>query len=288
METYEDIIEKSFDSVVSNLGYKIVNRLVSDTLCYVKAYNPNGHLLYIVNDSNLNFNRDNSLLMRPSKEVFLPFSLKNGSMKIMSNACYGLLFESTSKNGGANITIMKLGPDFKPVEENYSIYDGESKDVSSVMNYPIISVSDLIEDPKTILLSTEKNISNFRNSYLIDIQLSELERMIDSIGLMGEKMIEFNAIREEKTEKLNELILKLNRWNSNFQRSDIWRDEENRQHNIVYKNLCYRNESATNLLRIIGKVLEVEKQIEEIGKNLDEAINHMKRSFKDLDQDLIH
>lgn len=283
---YGDVISRSFDSILVNLGYKMINKLYTGKNMLAKAYNPNGHMIYIINDISLNYNSKGMSNIKPTSDNIIPYSLKTGSLNVMNNSCYGILFESVNKSS-SNITIVRFGSDLKPVEENFIVESGGDNDAGSVMVYPVISINDLMEDPKTILLNTEKNISNFRNSYLIEIQLEELTKFIDLIDMTRWKFMEFNEVREEVTEKLNTRILNLNRWNNGFLQSDQTEDEHNKVSSVVYKNLCRRNESATNLLRIIAKVIENQKLLQETIKNLDEATKYIRTTFRDIDKDLV-
>lgn len=283
-----EIIDKSFDSILNNLGYKVESKYKTEDFVYAKVKNPHGHLLYVVNDDNLGYSSGNLTVLTKTDTNLLSFAFKKGSFSAMNNSNYGILIESMNDND-ANITIMKYDIDLKPKEENYSIYQSpEAKSVnsSSTITCPIISIRDLLQDSTLVLHNTDKNISKFRNSQL-ELHLEELEFMFNKIDKLEDIFIEFNDLRTLITESLNTRIGELNKWNYDFMNTQIMNDKDLEIFRVVFDNLCLRNEQATSLLRLNNKILESKKQIDIIYNSLQSGCEYLMNIKKNIDIRLI-
>lgn len=282
------ILDYSFDSILNNLSYKVLSKLKTPDFVYAKVINPNGHLLYVVNDNNLSYSATNVTVLTKIDSNILSYAFKKGSFSSMNNSNYGIIIESMNEND-ANVTIMTYDKDLKPKEENYSIYlslEAKSVNSSSTITCPIISVRDLQKDPKLILYNTEKNISSFRN-YQLKQHLIELQDMFDKFEKLQDIFIDFDDLRTTISAALNLRIYELNGWNYKFMNEDITEDEYLDVYKTVFNNLALRNEQATSLLRLNNKILENKKQMDIIYNNLESGCVYLQSFKKNIDIQLL-
>lgn len=279
-------ITNTFDSILISLGYSVIGKLKSDDILIAKVVNPNGHILYIINDSNLPYSPTNIHKLTPVSNNVLSYAFKKGSFSLMNNSNYGILFETLSEHD-INITIITYDNEVKQTEMNYSLINDNkffspvSSDVnlSSTVTFSIVSISDLVEDPTTILFNTEKNIANFRHTHLRE-QLTDLSEMFEQFEKLQDMFINFNNLRETVHDLLNANIGMLNRWNYDFLRSNITNDEDLEVYKAVFSNITMRKGLAISLLRLNNKLLENMSLLKTVEENIQGANKYLE-SVKD-------
>lgn len=284
-EEYGDIMNQSLDTLLISLEYKILNKIYTeDEMIILKCVNSNGHKIYIINDLNLPSAKNGCVFKgKIETDNSIPYSLKMGSYNTIDNTCSGILLESS--NG--LITLINRGDDLNPIEKSYSLLENSNgKKYNSIIIYPILKISDIIENAEGMLKYTDKNIASIKNDQL-ELQVTNLQEMYFDIIEIHDKFEEFNSIREEVIEKLKNVMIKINVWNNLCRNSQPITDEDKNKCNIVRKNIEMRNDEVTDILKIMEKVSSKRSKIKSIIAELDLSVSAIKEYLEIADKILI-
>ncbi len=285
-ENYEDAMIGSIDTVLTSLEYKILNKFLLDQVIYVKCVNPNGHKVYVKNDLQLYTNSKNIIPMNNIESNNISYSFKFGCYDTLDNTCCGVLFELPD----GYITVVTR-VDMKPKEYNYSLtgFPPKSKTLSedfSIVTYPVVNFSDIIENPNIILGYMDKNIINFKNDQLI-LQSDNINLMFDDISEIAEKFEKFNQIKQDVVRKIDFVMINLIKWNNICRDSELTTDEDKNKATIVRKNLEIRNDEITSILRLISKVSSKREDLKNISKELNSSISMIEEFLESASHQLI-
>lgn len=280
---YSDII--SLDTLLISLDYKVINKIFTDEIILVKCANPNGNKVYILNDLNLPTSLDLNYKLNVIDTTNISYSFKIGCYNTIDNTCIGVLFELAD----GLVSTMIRGDDLKPIEVNYTLSNLKSVDKIddlSIMTYPIITISDISENPSDMLKYTDMNVIKFKNDQLA-LQTDNLNEMFDMSLDVHDALVEFNSCKDNVINKLNYIMLKLVKWNEICRTSYMTQDEDKDKCNRVRKNIEIRINEANNIIKVMGKIAKKKEELKLILKELNEANMFMKECSESVEHMLL-
>lgn len=281
--SYSDII--SLDTLLISLDYKIINKIFTNEFILVKCVNPNGNKAYILNDLKLPTSLDPNYKLNVIDSINISYSFKIGCYNTIDNTCIGVLFELSD----GFISTMIRGDDLKPIETNYNLSNLKSLekiDDLSIVTYPIITISDISENPDDMLKYTDVNIIKFKNDQL-SLQTKNLNDMFEGIIEAHDKFEEFRTNKNNVIDKLNYIMLKLIKWNEICRTSYMTNDEDKDKCNSVRKNIEIRNNEANNIIKVMGKIAKKKEELKLILKELDDANEFIKECCDSVEHMLL-
>lgn len=282
-KNYQDIISKScIDDKLELLGYRILNKIIvtekngEKKTQYVKAINKKGQKLFVFVDiPGYTTNSINDVNLVETNDNIVPYSLKQGSYECSSKTSSGVAFEC----GSDSFCVIIRDSNNNPIEQNYMFKERNIvNDDGTVMSYPIIRFSELINNPIITLSNTDVATRRLRNSSYT----SELQNMLtlqQSIQKLSDSFNRFNEIRTDVGIKIKDTLSQLEEWNniylSNLPITDI---EKDKYAKLQY-NLIQRNEYIMILLQVMKKVSDKHIIIDSITKEINEISDYTEKEL---------
>ena len=285
----------SYDSVINNLdtelmkyGYTNVGKIITKVdgklqTDYVKAINQKGQKVYILIDAagfNPNLKQDVTI-MELNNNGTVPYSLKLGTFNHAGLEVSGVAFEC----GVDTIcTLIRGEIDAPPTEHNYSFANAISND-HSLVAYPVVKLSEIIADNKTVLENVDCVIRRLRKT-AYNTELNELNLAYPAIERLENSLNRFNCLKDQAVININRTLTELNQLNDCYLANPP-KDDENRENfRKVHQNLIKRNDAINTLLKCMHKVAHKFEGLNALSSEIDAVNMHCEAEFKNIEFDM--
>jgi len=255
------IINNNIENELSELGYSVINKIVTQKLQFLKAINKKGQKVYIYIDV-LGCSSVKDIIITETNINSLSYSIKNGAYNCVGTDVIGVVFEY-----GTNsiCTIMRGDNDLKFNEMNYVFsHNDHTHNLSfegCVITYPIIKLSELKVNPDIVLYNTDvvtRRLRNAEDSY----ERQELANTDCALEQLNEALYDFKQKCNNSTHKVLVTIQQL-------KISQECQEHESRN------DLIKSNDNIIKLICIMKKVASKRKEMEKITSEIEELTNYL-------------
>lgn len=177
---------------LSRLGYTPVKRIITKgekgpVAHYLKATNRRGQTVYIYLDTKGHVSvKDNDEILAESNIASpIPLSLKTGAFRSAGLQVSGIALQC--KNGVC--CIIRDSSSVNPIEQNFIVQPDDTEEevsliVESPITYPIVRLSEILADPKTVENYVEASTRQLQNDSYIQCQrdLNEIGKVLDQLN----------------------------------------------------------------------------------------------------------
>lgn len=266
--------DETIEQVLLKNNYVVMCKFKDPPSVYLKCYNNDGYTLYVYNNLNLNYTPSNTdITLINSNESFTQLAYKKGTYNEIGHQVYGTCYEITTENGSFLTIVHNDSHTFTPVERNYIINVNSTTTPltnTNVMPYPIVMISDIINNNTNTSWKITYNTTNFRNTQLEDIviNMSKLIEKIDDIKVKIDHIDNKTSDIIAHNSSVYQIYNKLH--NTKHYTVDIQTDQR------------IRNDNKINLLRVLNKVLSISDNIDKSLIILDEANEFLTSNYSVL------
>jgi len=297
---YEGLIkDNNLETELIEKGYAPLSKIIIEKngnrkTTYIKAINTLGQKVFILIDVNgfTSTNANDMILVESDNATIVPYSLKTGAYDCAKYELCGIAFECSSDS----ICVLTRGNnDLKPIEKNfvlindtkknekYGKYSDENNDDLGIMTYPVVLFSEIRENPQAILENTRLVTSRLRNESYISL-VDKLKNTNILIDYLTSSFKEFEIIRENIANKLNNALSELEIWNNEYLKNPPLSDENKTKFRLLKHNLVIRNENIETLLRCMKKVTDLNTSIKNITNDISDVVDFSKTEFANVDK----
>ncbi len=255
-------IVNDIENELSELGYTVINKIVTQKLQFLKAINKKGQKVYIYIDISDCSVKHNEIIITETNTKSLSYSIKNGAYNCAGTDVIGIVFEY-----GTNsiCTIMRRDNELSFNETNYVFnHKDHSHNLSfegCVITYPIIKFSELKVNPDMVLYNTDvvtRRLRNSEDSY----ERQELANTDCALEKLNEALCMFKFTCNNSTENLLSTIQQL-------------KSREDYQDYELRNDLIKSNDNIIKLICIMKKVASKRKEMEKITSEIEQLTNYL-------------
>jgi len=273
---------------------EIENETGDKTLEYIKAFNKLGKKVYVVVDQpgHVPASSKDIVVKKVDKPHILPGSMKAGAMACAGFEIGGIAFEC--QNDIAVLSRDSSDPN-TVVDSTFTIknaagsgasgYENLLKRDNVVLPFPIIKLSEIIEHGELILESTEKVYTKLMNN-IYENNRRRLFAFQATLKTLYKRFDEYDKLRNDKADKLNGIVTKLNEYNKRYFELGI----ENLDTDLLQKfrqtqyNLRIKNDNVAQLVETMNRVADLQTKVEEIIGSITDIIKYCNETFYNVDQ----
>lgn len=270
------------ENELTQLGYSVINKIVTSKSQLLKAINKKGQKVYIYIDvlgcSSIN---ENEIMITETNINSLSYSIKNGAYNCVGTDVIGVVFEY-----GINYicTIMRGDNDLKFNETNYVLSHNNHNHTHNnhthnnhthnnhdnhnnlsfegcVITYPMIKLSEVKANPDCVLYNTDivtRRLRNAEDSY----ERQELLNTDLALEQLNDALCNFKIVCNNST---NKVIMNI---------QELKNMEECQDNNEKLRNdLVKSNDNIIKLICIMKKVANKRKEMEKIANEIQELTN---------------
>lgn len=249
----------NIENELAELGYSVINLIVSPKIQFLKAINKKGQKIYIYIDVLGCSVKDIEIIITEINTNSLSYSTKNGGYSCAGMDVIGIAFEY-----GTNFicTVMRGANDLNFTEVNYALNNKNHIQNCSfegcVMTYPIIKLSELRVNPDIVLYNTDvvtRRLRNSEDSY----ERQELSNTDCALEKLNDALCNFKQACNNSTHKL---IV-------NIQHLKTCEEHESRD------DLIKSNDDIIKIICIMKKVASKRKEMEKMANEIEELTNYL-------------
>jgi hypothetical protein len=296
MNTYIDIVDSnSVENQLEGKKYTILDRILTNEdgvqVNYIKAYDPNGVIVYILMDSvgSLAVKTDEIKTMTPIKE-----SKIRVSDKMAASTCAGTGICGVALICNDEICIMIRNNDGTTTENSYQSPVPLINTGDSPVSHTVVRMSEILSDPEgTLLRSFDANERMMRASFYSAEET--LNRAVKKAELLQKAISSFIENRKAAYDRLerdcHNLSAYTNKYYNQFVKGNLDAQEDSK-YVTASSNLYARNKVFLDLISLTNTFSAEEDQLEKIC-NMIISINntivekHQSTSKKILTQEEI-
>lgn len=289
--SYEDIISHNMESELTNLGYRILNKIiVSDIngnkkVLYLKAINLKGQKVFIYVDvpGFTSMHQHDLVLIENNNGNIIPYSTKNGACDCAGTDVSGIAFEYGTNSV---CTLLRENNYLKLNESNYTfinIIDNNSRQEGCIISYPIIRLSEIRISPEILLNNTDIVIRRLRNAE-DSYERGELTSTHNSLENLNITWQNFNCVFNDITMKLATSLKQCDDYNNIYLANPPCDDEYKEKFHKLQYALAKRHEGIIMLTCAMKKVANKRREIDCLNKDVDEIIKYLEKEFAGIEQ----
>lgn len=255
---------------------------------YIKAVNQMGQKVYIqIDDDYKNFDTDLTLVETKQGSI-IPYSIKNGAMKMAGMDVCGVVFEGQDWNMcmlenvvhdedenvtvmESNFTVLEERPD-TAIVENYGCH----------MSYPVVKLSEIRVNNALVMEGANCVTRKLRNASF-KAYSDDMINTQASIACLSNAYNELFDIFERDSTKLMETLNTLEEYNAYYMTNPPSTECDMKKSNIIVHNLRLRNDYIANLICAMKEVSEYKTQIDQLSINISEFKDFFEEQFAGLD-----
>jgi hypothetical protein len=278
MTTYSEIVNSnSVETQLEAKKYCVLDRIITDEdgvqVNYVKAYDPNGVIVYILMDSvgSLAVKSDEIKTMTPIKE-----SKIRVSDKMAASTCAGTGICGVALICNDEICIMIRNNDGTTTENSFQAPTVILNTGDSAISHIVLRMSEILADPEgTLMRSFEANDRMMRASF--HSAKETLNRAIEKSKLLQKAIESFDKNREAAYERLDRDRINLSSYTNKYYGQFVKGNLDANQDTMYVSatdNLYARNKIFLDLISLTNSFCSEEDNMEKICNTII-SINNM-------------
>ena len=254
---------------------------------YVKAVNKMGQKVYILLDDSIqNIDSDLTLIETKNGNI-LPYSLKNGALKMAAMDTSGVVFEC-DQGGLCVLSNIMDDENLTSTESNFTFVEEKNPSATVIenygchMSYPVVKLSEIRVNNHLVMDGSNMVTRKLRNSSYT-AYLQDMKNVQDSILDLEDQNNALVHLLEVNAAKLNETLSTLEQWNQHYIDNPPTTDCDIKKHNLIIHNLRIRNDYIAYLICGMKRVAEYKPQIDKLTTNIKEFNEFFNNQFENLD-----
>ena len=292
--SYSSLVsESSADSVLLNNGYTPISRIAVTEESgpkgkYIKAYNKNGQIVYVLLDTQgyvaVDVNDLTSIAATPVTSI--PYSTKVGMMECSGMNC-GVALEC--KEGVC--TLRRSPTDGTSREETF--ITAEKRCPSSgllngdIVGYPIVKLSEIRSAPKDALIVADVVTKMIRSRGRKRCS-KDLAEMKESLGKLNDELSSFVTLNESMTNELNGAITELEKYNMIYNSSPPTTEQGKEKYLDMLATLQDRNKLAEDQLGYCAAMNNLHKDLLELTRKIHDLTDSYRVTFVNVSRPMKH
>lgn len=272
---------------ISNINIKDEDGNITNQ--YTKVINPLGQKVYVKIDTDNVQNLDSDLTLVETKNGnILPYSLKNGSLKMAGFDTAGLIIESCEGICALSNVMNEADENLTSVESNFTFVEQNNPSSTVIenygchMSYPVVKLSEIRVNNALVIdganVVTKKLRNSSYNAYLQDMK--NVQHSICELSVQNNALI---TLLEVNATKLNETLTTLEGWNKYYLDNPPVTDCDIKKHNLIIHNMRIRNDYVAYLICGMKRVAEYQPQIDKITNDIVNFNEFFNNQFSNLD-----
>ncbi len=278
------------ENILSDAGYLPLDKVITKDdnnmlMCrYIKAMDTSGRTAYIDMDCDglVSVDPNNMTMTKVSSASVVPYSIKMGAYEAASDV-RGVAIVCD----GEVCTIQKSS-DLSPEETVFSQVGNNGSDGSVGMlpghpiPYPIVSLSDIKENPRQVACSIKDSHDRMRNVSLGECK-KETKYLLEATRNLSDEVSRYNNFRQLTTYKLLSTIKQMEELDNNFKRHPPRTVKGRKLQRNVHYNLRRRNDLVIDHLKLCESVNSRVNRVRELVDEIKQMNNYAEQLFSGLD-----
>jgi len=255
------LAKNNIEAELIELGYSIIDIMVSDKIKLLKTINKKGQKVYIYIDDMTDIVSNNKTMITETNVSILPYSVKTGAYNCVGVDVIGLVFEHSVN---CICTIIRGDNDLKITETNYiknhSNNHSNNHFEGCVIAYPMIKLSELKINPDFVLHNTDivtRRLRNTEDSH----ERKELQETDCALEQLIEALCEFKSTCNNSTHKI---IMNIQELKNDQECNENLRD-----------SLIKSNDNIIKLICVMKKVAGNRKEMSKMTNDIKELTNYL-------------
>ena len=284
IKNYHDIIENSSaeHELIKN-NYIILYRIVAfnkdkSNLNILKCINRLGQHVYIIIDNGYLPSRSKDLEYNEIDDIYMiPLSIKAGILDCIELQINGIIFDSEG-----TLCIVKRNNNLLNLEEKtYNLYNETQNIMNECIPHPLLNLSDIKEDPETMLEITDTIIKKIRSEFYNKI-IMNLNSFSNNVKNLNNIINEYNNLILEIKNKMDNDFKELEDYDRKYTKFPPTLDENIRNHKLVKYNMKKMNESFLEFVSLNSGLYEENKNLSSIIDKINDLLQFSKNEFSYL------
>lgn len=255
----------SVSLIMIKSGYSVLSNVHSGSLIYIKAMNRESQTVYICVDTDTySYIGDTDLEVIPSGLEIIPDHQVKLAMKYIGNEAVGVAFEYSK-----GICVSRVSDDGVSVTTQHFVLAGASSEGGTVVDsvvYPIVSLRDIKDDPKTVELYVDKVTRRLRNG-LVDEANIKFDHMWEKVEELSVRIKDFS---DRLDILFDDIRGSIQRYEDELRDIGETTFENHVQKEDLQKKLRHQNDRVMRYVTALNKIGEIDDLIENLDvKRLD-------------------
>jgi hypothetical protein len=243
-------------------GYSVIANVHSSSLMYIKAMNRESQIVYIhVDTDTYSYIGDTDMEVLPSGLEIVPDHQVKRAMKYIGNEVGGVAFECSK-----GVCVSKVGDDGVNVTtQQYVMANSQSNSNVHSNVYPLISLKDIKDDPKTVAVYVDRVTRRLRNGLVDDANI-KFDHVWSTISDLTTSITEYS----DRLDKLfDDIRGSIQKYEDELEAVGETTFENQIQKETLQKKLRHENDRVMKYVAALNKIGEYQNVLDDLIVNLD-------------------
>lgn len=284
-QNFTDMLHNSIEGELIDHGYVpqvryVINENGKNSVKYVKATDRNGNIVFVIPDTeSVSFGIDETVYLNNSGVMnAFPYEMILSSTECMKFETCGLVFVCD----GGICTLRRDGATIDPIQEVYNINDKVIDIEDSKYGYPIVKMSEIMNNPADIAANVATLVTRLRKTSYDECD-KILKDMSENISKLSEAFNNYAAKQKYYKGEIDKTTAKFKELNAEYNNPKVEKTAENiSRHNTILNNLAIRDDFRHKLIKNNYMLKVTSDYLAQVTADLDKNIIFMEKTFRDV------